>query len=100
MKRKLYLVDYEEDGQDKYRPLELTGTGCLTDSEIVQLLHFYIGKGNRLSSVAEFETDMPLHEFAVACSLPVVLTIPHRMLYADMEELEEVRRIREGMLAR
>lgn len=100
MKRKLYLVDYEENGQDKHKPIELRETGCLTDNEVVQLIHFYIGKNNRLSSVAEFETDLSLQEFDNICSLPVVLTIPNRMLYADMKELEEVRRIREEMLAK
>lgn len=100
MKRKLYLVDYEENGQDKYKPMELTGVGCLTDSEIVQLIHFYIGRNNRLSSVAEFETDLSLHELDRACELPSVINIPHRVLYVDMEEMNEIRRIREKMLCK
>ncbi len=100
MKRKLYLVDYEENGQDKHKPIELTGIGCLTDSETVQFIYFCIGKNNRLSSVAEFETDLSLHEFDHACELPSVINIPHRMLYVDMDEINEIRRIREKMLCK
>ncbi len=100
MKRKLYLVDYEENGQDKHKAIELTGIGCLTDSEIVQFIHFYIGKSSRLSSVVEFETDLLLHEFDRECDMPSVMNIPHRVLYVDMEEMNEIRRMREKMLCR
>lgn len=91
MKRKLYLVDYEENGRDKNRTIELMGTDCLTDSEVVQMLHFYVGKKNRLSSVAEFITDLSLSDFYRICDMPEILTIPHRALYVDMEEMKRVR---------
>ncbi len=41
MQRKLYLVDYEENGRDKHQAIESAGIGCLTDSEVVHLIHFY-----------------------------------------------------------
>ena len=68
--------------------------GCATDSEVVQMLHFYVGKNNRLSSVVEFTTDMTLSEFDAICDTPGIFTIPHRALYVDMDE---VRRVRECM---
>ena len=91
MVRKLYLVDYEENGRDKHQAIERMGISCPTDSEIVQMIHFYVGKKNRLSSVAEFTTDLSLGEFDRVCDMPEILTIPHRVLYVDMEEIERVK---------
>lgn len=57
------------------------------------MLHFYVGKKNRLSSVVEFTSDLSLAQFNKVCDMPDILTIPHRILYVDMEEIERVREV-------
>ena len=93
MSGKLYLVDYKEDGWDKHRAIEGTSTGCLSDREIIQMIHFYIGKRNRISLVVEFSTDLSLYQFDHVCDTPEIFTIPHRILYADTEELARNREV-------
>lgn len=91
--RKLYVVDYKENGQDKHQVIEGECVGCLTDKEVVQMLHFYIGKCNRLTMVAEFTTDLSLDQFNQVCDMPIIFMIPHRVLYVDMEEAAEVKEL-------
>lgn len=91
--RKLYSVDYIDNGIDKHRSFECNDVnGVVTDSEIIALLHYYIGLNKKLSCVVEVATDMTLEEFNHVYNTPDVLKLPHRILYADMEE---VRRINE-----
>ena len=89
--RKLYLVDYEESGCNMHQAFEGIGTNLPTDKETIQMFHCCIGNENRLSSIAEFTTDLSLDEFKKICDMPEVLMLPHRILYVDMEEIKKVR---------
>lgn len=90
--RVIYLVDYEKDGIDRHYIYDMLKTGGVTDNDIVNLLHFYVGKDSRLDSVIEFSTNMPIDEFRKIYNTAEVHKIPYRVLYFNMETAKNIRK--------
>ena len=88
--RVIYLVDYAKDGIDRHYIYDMLKTGGVTDNDIVNLLHFYVGKDSRLDSVIEFSTNIPIDEFRKIYNTAEVHKIPYRVLYFNMETAKQI----------
>lgn len=56
MQGKEYLVKYLSDQQEKETTIQEELTGIYTDNELIQMMHFYVGKMNKLLSIKEYPT--------------------------------------------
>ena len=52
----MYLVKYLSDQQEKETTIQGELTGIYTDNELIQMMHFYVGKMNKLLSIEECPT--------------------------------------------
>ena len=86
----IYLIDYAKDGIDRHYMYEMIRTG-VTDSDVVNMLHFMVGKDSRLDCVFEFQTDMSLEEFRQIYETEEVRQIPFRVLHMNMDTVNQIR---------
>lgn len=94
--RKLFLVDYRENGKSKHQCLETECNKDIEDSSIVAACHGYIGFGNELDGIAEILSDISAKELNDIASKPESLYIPRRIVYVNPEELKRCARILNG----
>ncbi len=90
-KKVIYLVDYAKDGIDRHCMYEMLRTG-IKDSDIVNMLHFMVGKNSRLDGVVEFQTDMMLKEFEQIYETEEIKKIPFRVLHMNMDTVNMIRK--------
>lgn len=90
MKKRLFMVDYREDGIYKHQCIEVMQEQETTDAEIVQACHIAIGLSCTLDGVIEVLADMTAKELNEIALSPVSIMIPRRVLYINMEEVERV----------
>ena len=94
--RKLFLVDYRENGISKHQCLETECNKDIEDSSIIAVCHGYVGFGNELDGIAEILSDISAKELNDIASKPEFLYIPRRIVYVNPEELKRCARILNG----
>ena len=60
MQGKEYLVKYLSEEQEKETTIQGELIGIYTDNELIQMIHFYVGKMNKLLSIKEYPTGRTL----------------------------------------
>ena len=91
--RRLFVVDYRENGVPKHQCFETSLVGPVTDAAIVTACHAYVGIHNDLDSVAEVYADMSAEELEEVAQTPKMLFLPHRHLFVNTEEVKRCVRI-------
>lgn len=86
--KRLFIVDYRENGLAKHQCLEFIGIGPITDAAIITACHSYIGMHNSLDGVIEVLTDMSANELEKIVLTPEVLYLATRNLYINVEEVK------------
>lgn len=91
--RRLFVVDYRENGVSKHQCFEMSVEGPVTDAAIVTACHAYVGMNNDLDSVSEVFTDMNAKELEKIVLTPELLFLPRRHLYVNAEEMKRCAKI-------
>lgn len=86
--KRLFVVDYRENGASKHQCIELDGNGIVTDAAIVTACHAYVGMNNDLDGVSEVFVDMNAKELEEIALTPKILFLPSRHLYVNVEEVK------------
>lgn len=91
--RRLFIVDYRENGVSKHQCFETSVVGPATDAAIVTACHAYVGIHNDLDSVTEVFADMSAKELEEIALTPKILFLPNRRLYVNVEEVKRCAKI-------
>lgn len=91
MKKRLFVVDYRKDGEYRHHAIELGQLEDVTDSEIVEVCHKYVGSDTTLDSVIEVFADMDAAELNFISETPLCALFPMRPLYVNMDEVKKTR---------
>ncbi len=86
--RRLFIVDYREDGIPKHRCIEASVEGPATDAALITACHAKVGLDNVLDGVAEIFADMSAVELEEIVMTPKMLFLPSRNLYINFEEVK------------
>lgn len=91
--RRLFVVDYRENGVSKHQCFETSVVGPATDAAIVTACHAYVGIHNDLDSVTEVFADMSAKELEEIALTPKILFLPSRHMYVNVEEVNRCAKI-------
>ena len=91
--KRLFIVDYRENGVSKHQCIELDGNGIVTDAAIVTACHAYVGMNNDLDGVSEVFADMNADELEEIAQTPKILFLPNRHLFVNAEEVNRCAKI-------
>ena len=91
--RRLFIVDYRENGISKHQCFEADVVGPTTDAAIVTACHAYVGMNNDLDGVSEVFADMSANELEEIAQTPRRLSLPSRHLYVNVEEVNRCAKI-------
>lgn len=91
--RRLFIVDYRENGVSKHQCIEMSVVGSITDAAIVTACHAYVGMNNDLDGVSEVFADMSAKELEEIALTPKILFLPSRHLYVNVEEVNRCAKI-------
>ena len=86
--KRLFIVDYRENGVSKHQCFETSVVGPATDAAIVTACHDCVGMNNDLDSVTEVFADMSAKELEEIALTPKILFLPSRHLYVNVEEVK------------
>ncbi len=95
--RRVFIVDYREEGMSKHQCLEFDIVGHATDAALVTACHAYVGMNNELDCVSEVFTDMGVHELAKIATEPEVAFLTRRALYVNAAEMKRCAEILKGV---
>lgn len=91
--RRLFVVDYRENGVSKHQCIEMSAEGLVTDAALVTACHAYVGMDNDLDGVSEVFVDMSAKELEEIALTPKILFLPSRHLYVNVEEVNRCAKI-------
>lgn len=91
--RRLFVVDYRENGVAKHQCLEFDVEGIATDAALITACHVYVGMHNNLDSVSEVFADMGAKELEEIALTQKILFLPNRHLYVNAEEIKRCAKI-------
>lgn len=91
--RRLFVVDYRENGVSKHQCIEMDGKELVTDAALVTACHAYVGIHNDLDGVSEVFVGMSAKELEEIALTPKILFLPSRHLYVNVEEVNRCAKI-------
>ncbi len=91
--RRLFVVDYRENGVARHQCIELRGHAIVTDVAVITACHAHVGMENDLDGVIEIYADMSAHELEEIALTPKILFLPSRNLYINVEEVKRCSQI-------
>mgnify|MGYP001636250795 CR=1 FL=1 len=91
MKRKLVVVDYRDNGVYKHHILEVEQIGNMTDKEVVDMCHIFVGQHTILDAVIEIFTSKSADELERITSNSELEKLNMRPLYMNMDEVKKMR---------
>lgn len=91
--KRLFIVDYRENGVSKHQCFETSIVGAATDAAIVTACHVHVGMHNDLDSVIEVFADMSAKELEEIAQTPKILFLPNRHLFVNVEEVKRCVKI-------
>lgn len=91
--KRLFVVDYRENGVSKHQCFDTSIVGAMTDAAIVTACHVYVGMHNDLDSVTEVFADMSAKELEEISLTPKILFLPSLHLYVNTEEIKRCAKI-------
>ena len=86
MKKRLFMVDYRENGESKHHAIEIGYIGDATDMDMVTACHEYVGRNTVLDSVIEVFADMTAEELNEISQSPACISLPKKPLYINIAE--------------
>ena len=89
MKRKL-VVDYRDNGVYKHHILEVEQIGNMTDKEVVDMCHVFVGQHTILDAVIEIFTNKSADELERITNSELE-KMKMRPLYMNMDEVKKMR---------
>lgn len=95
--KRLFVVDYKENGESKHQCIETEQYGDMTDNEVIAACHAYVGIETELDSVIEVLSYMTAEDLEKIALLPAVLFLPRRPLYVNIEEVQRCAELLRGV---
>lgn len=86
--KRLFAVDYRENGVSKHQCIEMSGEGIATEAALITACHAYVGMDNDLDAVTEIFVDMSAEELEEIVLTPKMLFLPNRKLYVNVEKIK------------
>ncbi len=86
--RRLFIVDFNEDGKSMHESVEIRGCENMhSDEALITLCHKKVGLHTKLTGVIEIMEDISLDELSNIMDKPESRMLSKRYLYIDMEEM-------------
>ncbi len=87
--RRLFMVDFQENGIDKHQAIELQKAGGLDRWTVVMLLKGYLGKNCTINTIIEVFGGITRDELARIAQTPEVAKYPWKILYINPKAFKE-----------